>query len=814
MKWLIDNNNNPIGKTYKDSASGITEYLKPLRCGESAVWDGSKWVYTFNQYDKLDVDTSKIDKSNSYSTNAKLKFFAANIFNIIDPVASMNMFTTEKKYAYSNTDKVTVVMPSYGKANYLMSAVKNAVNQTRKPDKIILLLMDDKSKALAENLTAIDPIVQCIQHEQIDVASARNYLAEQVSEGWIIFFDPDDTMNPDYIEVMCNSTYANEMNAAVRGTWYNEYDTDTNETNYTYISEYEHKHPKVLLYLNGNVMMHKDVCNEYKYNTALGHGGEDTELYIRIIKDKKYNIYINPDVHFIYNRGTDNSLTTNEERFYAVWKNIYPLHGEWLLNELKAVYATTCKYKTIQLTISILQKIIDDIDNIYDYINDLSIYLTAHYETFDYDILNNMIYNYMVELFTESRERTPKANYSADMFTTIGTIPEGVDLEGRTFDLLLFNDISKASAGDILTDEGNLIINNECLAEIMELDVSWFDRIVYMLKNYACFTLGDLAGKATDEFKLQAGELDQVFIDSSIANEEMFNDIVPLLKAKVSMNTISSEKKVNRVVSLELNNTCNKHCAYCNQYTRTTEEITEEQLYNNFDAYLKIIEAEYTEGIKPQLLGGEPTLLSEAMQIKIIERLQNYREIVLFTNGYDTTCPLYKWPNMVIIQHATTIEELDTMLKAHTYKDGNIMFTYVVLHDEVYKIEDYVKNNTELVKYKLQLSPCSNSGSAVMDCTMQDVKKLINIGQEYNLILNTSAKMVADIFENRLSVARHDCFNNGTIMEVDCIKGTVLGCCKANVEPVPISRFDFHNIRKHVPEIECMNCKAFSSACS
>lgn len=419
--------------------------------------------------------------------------------------------------------------------------------------------------------------------------------------------------------------------------------------------------------------------------------------------------------------------------------------------------------------------------------------------------LNNCTYNIVTGMFKKSRERKPIEAYSEDKFTAIGNIPEGLDLDGTEFDVLMFNDISETSPCDIFECQGNMLINNSILEEVMNLDKSWVERLIYLLGKYCVITLGNNPG-VEDMFLANKN----FFKVSDYIYKSLYDMLPDGLKhyTKYMNEPIISKhtQSHTRFVTFSLNRTCNKNCAYCNQLK--AENIDENKLFENFDKYLTKAEEAYGDKLFPQLLGGEPTLLSYETQLKIINRLEKYPVIMLFTNGYDKKAPLYTHPNFVHNMHATTLKQLEEFIN-----DKEIFRpVYVATKEQLPEIEQWLEEHKDTIKNKLQLIPCMNTGNINFDLGEEELTQLAQLVKKYSLNDWACSEMTEVILQQRFDIARTQCPKKTSIIQIDCITGKVFPCCNYSTGiEIDINEFDFSNPAKYYKAEVCDKCLTFSN---
>ena len=97
---------------------------------------------------------------------------------------------------------ISVVIPTYNRANHILNAIKSVQNQTYKIDEIIIV--DDGSTDNTKELLNNQDI-KYIYQENHGVSSARNIGIKNCKNDWIAFLDSDDIWIDNKIELQVNS---------------------------------------------------------------------------------------------------------------------------------------------------------------------------------------------------------------------------------------------------------------------------------------------------------------------------------------------------------------------------------------------------------------------------------------------------------------------------------------------------------------------------------------------------------------------------------------------------------------------------------
>ena len=114
--------------------------------------------------------------------------------------------TLIRKYAdYPQDKKVSIIMPTYNRANVIMDAIKSVFSQKYKNWELIII--DDKSKdntcSLIESLD--DPRIKLIKNEEnLGSAASRNNGFKHISGDYICYLDSDNQFNENFLLIMVN----------------------------------------------------------------------------------------------------------------------------------------------------------------------------------------------------------------------------------------------------------------------------------------------------------------------------------------------------------------------------------------------------------------------------------------------------------------------------------------------------------------------------------------------------------------------------------------------------------------------------------
>lgn len=99
--------------------------------------------------------------------------------------------------------KLSIVMPAYNVEAYIAEAIDSVVNQTLLPHELIIV--NDGSTDNTRQVISkyeFNPIVKVIDTENRGLGPARNAGLEASSSDYVYFFDSDDVMSDEFVEVI------------------------------------------------------------------------------------------------------------------------------------------------------------------------------------------------------------------------------------------------------------------------------------------------------------------------------------------------------------------------------------------------------------------------------------------------------------------------------------------------------------------------------------------------------------------------------------------------------------------------------------
>lgn len=94
---------------------------------------------------------------------------------------------------------VSVVIPTYNRAEHVVGAVKSALEQSRPPAEVIVV-DDGSTDQTPEVVSAMPGPVRQVRQENAGVSAARNRGVQEATGDWVAFLDSDDRWNVDKLQ--------------------------------------------------------------------------------------------------------------------------------------------------------------------------------------------------------------------------------------------------------------------------------------------------------------------------------------------------------------------------------------------------------------------------------------------------------------------------------------------------------------------------------------------------------------------------------------------------------------------------------------
>ncbi|TVZ53400.1 glycosyltransferase family 2 protein [Dokdonia sp. Hel_I_53] len=168
-----------------------------------------------------------------------------------------------------------VVIPTMGRKEYLKDVLLDLSNQSILPEKVIIVEQDLSLQGMSElDYISKQSWPYKIDHiiiNKVGACNARNIALEKVSSDWILLFDDDVHINPDFI------------NGAIKAI------EDTNGLAFTFACLQKGEQEDRMWYLqwgnfgSGCSLVHKNIARNLRFDKTLEYGyGEDSDYGMQI----------------------------------------------------------------------------------------------------------------------------------------------------------------------------------------------------------------------------------------------------------------------------------------------------------------------------------------------------------------------------------------------------------------------------------------------------------------------------------------------------------------------------------------------------
>lgn len=689
---------------------------KPIDIGTRFDFEKNDWVYDIQKPEITD------DMESVFTT---MKYISDYYISVCRPING--------DIILEKSSDISILIPCFGKSKYIKECVQSCLNQTMKPTHIIISLMDDLSIAMKDELEAMDSIIECHIDERTNACVSRDRLVNQYCPTeWFVLLDGDDFIKENFIE----ETY-NENASIVFGiVQHVEEDGQIGQ----YVDALNHMplllgHPFGSIMGNLTSLMCKTIYNEIGLDEELCKGGEDFDFIARLFALKKYKVGFNCNTCYYY-RHTPTGLI-HEDIFYyshfkSIVKNIDFLHSEFVAANGYSVFEDTFynnptleNYASLYSTNYKLQNIIKEKEIILD---------TLKYR---------------------SMMREPMESFSIENFTTVNDEDylDEYSYINQKFDVIFKTEINRNNLfSDFIP---NMIINKSIIPEIE--GKRGYDLIIYLLKNYSCFIQQDTFFQVKSE--------EEIVEDlNNYDGEGILKEQIKIANISLQELDYSNDTKIQDVTFV-LHKQCNMNCAYCNTPDKFNV-LTDDEIYENFDRALTKIEAGLKAQIIPAFVGGEPTLWSDYLINKILNRCKDYRLIKVFSNTTNMDSIFLKDERVICIPHIVDWKENPYKLTRQYLLKNMTLPIVIVTHNDV---QDILKYQEEVgFPQEIDFEYCYNSPGKELDLTIEDIKTMESFIEENNFPNATSCDIKSAVWVNcnEPDSATYCCYS-GNITSID-----------------------------------------------
>lgn len=751
MYCLINKENKMIGfakSKFKNSVE--TDSLKPVNINEDAIWNGKEFDYKFQQpplCEETPFDYAKISS-----------MLLGEMSRFIKPLNG-----TETR---QHNGDISVLIPCYKQSAFIKRAINSCNKQYQKPKEILVLLMDEESYLLKEELESNKEIkVTCFKDKQMCSSKARTYLSERCKTDWLIFLDADDELRKNYIQEL------DRLDGAVCIGSFIRVSEDGKEygKNRTTIAS---NSPVHCIIQNSTCLMHKDFFRDIGQKDEFSSGGEDMDMFLRALKQRKWKFSYTFNTHYIYHtEGKSNVLTKELDSFLTSHFNAFVANKDFFIKELEDIHHKNCYIKKM---IWLLKNFTTE--NIHSFIN------TTEKIFFDWVYFQQRFVNVYNEKMLASRLRKTENVYRREDYISINnTFVNDVGLLNRNVDVVFFNCNNTYNIEKFIKEEKNILIHKNVYAKLKEQNLAPIDEIFWLLDNYSCFEID--CEKYAESFQQEChSELENEILKNNLTEElkQIFNFVV-LKNAEDFFTTIPPKRKD---IVLDL-----------------TTGFGEDILYENFDKILTTCEERFTNGIYPKLIDGDVNF-SEEFQNKIVKRLKNYRDFVIYNKG---------GRNDIIHNSQNAFVEISLQNWEDVYKEkvNNSIYVIKAGMADADKLKEFLKNNET---YSFYVKPNDENIKTKSD-VVDFIRKYEGIFEKEYHNLHVFQNITEVMADKNLTHIRNNCKYIEKIIHFDCSDACFRLCKKQNKKYnlSELNSFDVEQITEcdycFIPDAKSSGCK-------
>lgn len=239
---------------------------------------------------------------------------------------------------------ISVIVPIYNMENYIIRCIDSLLNQTF--SNMEILLIDDGSTDscpyICDRYAAAHDMVHAFHKENGGLSSARNYGMEQAIGNYVVFVDPDDWVDSDYLQnfVTLQRKYPKVLPAV--GVYISSVENEKTCIQYSKILEFEGEESLIALMRSQfycgftvNKLYDMEIIkkNELRFDVELGAAQDLFFNYEYICLCKKVIYDSVPKYHYFQHEGgvTNSPITKRKlsgfmtyDKIIAKAKNVHP----------------------------------------------------------------------------------------------------------------------------------------------------------------------------------------------------------------------------------------------------------------------------------------------------------------------------------------------------------------------------------------------------------------------------------------------------------------------------------------------------------
>lgn len=223
--------------------------------------------------------------------------------------------------------KVSVVLPVYKVERYIERCIDSLLNQTLKEMEFIFIddCGGDGSIELVEKKAAVDNRIKILYNEtNLGTGRSRNRGIETAKGKYVGFVDPDDSIDPDYYEVLyntaekygCDSVKADRIKVFADG----RKEKDTVSVRFENFPEYSERDDWFTLF-NGEHqtgIYKNEIIKQHNITNGVSKVSQDTTFLLRMMSYVKKVAFCH-NVHYYYYEIEGSASNTKSEAYYEAY---------------------------------------------------------------------------------------------------------------------------------------------------------------------------------------------------------------------------------------------------------------------------------------------------------------------------------------------------------------------------------------------------------------------------------------------------------------------------------------------------------------
>jgi glycosyltransferase involved in cell wall biosynthesis len=231
---------------------------------------------------------------------------------------------------------IGIVMPCYNLGNFIHEAIDSIFTQTFTNFKLIIVddaSTDKTTRKILEKLSLPKNASVVFEKKNLGLSGVRNKYMEKFKTKYVFSFDPDDILQPQFLEKSVEYLETHPKKAAV-ATWLDRFGIESGITKF---SEKTATLPDMLVTNNylGSCLLRKEVFEKIGgYDTAkVVYGAEDYDFWISVL-EQKWELGVIPEPLFRYRRlNTSSSFNSALPERAIAWR-------KYIVQKHKASYET------------------------------------------------------------------------------------------------------------------------------------------------------------------------------------------------------------------------------------------------------------------------------------------------------------------------------------------------------------------------------------------------------------------------------------------------------------------------------------------